>query len=233
MRTRMVETGLEVVLEPADGPADATVLWLHGLGADGYDFVPMVPELRLPAAARIRFVFPHAAVRPVTINNGYPMRAWYDIRELTPAGRDDETGLAEARERVESWIARENAAGIAADRVVLAGFSQGGAVALHAGLRHAARLAGIIALSTYLPLRARVASEVAAANRSAPLLMCHGSEDQVVLREFGETSRDVLVQLGIPVEWHLYPIGHNLCAPEVRDIAAWLNTHLSLIQRDS
>lgn len=226
MRTRMVETGHEVILEPADGAADATVLWLHGLGADGYDFVPMVPELGLPAAARIRFVFPHASVRPVTINNGYPMRAWYDIRELTPAGRDDEAGFAEASARVESWIARENAAGIPADRVVLAGFSQGGAVALHAGLRHAARLAGIIALSTYLPLRARLAAEVASANCNTPVLMCHGNEDAVVQLEFGETSRGVLVQLGIPVEWHQYPMGHNLCTPEVRDIANWLHARL-------
>lgn len=229
MHTRMVETGHEVILEPAEGPANATVLWLHGLGADGYDFVPMVPELRLPEAARIRFVFPHAEVRPVTINNGHRMRAWYDIRELTPAGRDDEEGFVEARARVESWIARENAAGIAADRVVLAGFSQGGAVALHAGLRHAARLAGIIALSTYLPFRTRLASELSAANREAPVLMCHGSQDAVVLPEFGEISRDVLMQQGIPVEWHSYPMGHNLCTPEVRDIARWLMTHLPLI----
>lgn len=229
MHTRMVETGHEVILEPAEGPANATVLWLHGLGADGYDFVPMVPELRLPEAARIRFVFPHAEVRPVTINNGHRMRAWYDIRELTPAGRDDEEGFVEARARVESWIARENAAGIAADRVVLAGFSQGGAVALHAGLRHAARLAGIIALSTYLPFRTRLASELSAANREAPVLMSHGSQDAVVLPEFGEISRDVLMQQGIPVEWHSYPMGHNLCTPEVRDIARWLMTHLPLI----
>ncbi len=229
MHTRMVETGHEVILEPAEGPANATVLWLHGLGADGYDFVPMVPELRLPEAARIRFVFPHAEVRPVTINNGHRMRAWYDIRELTLAGRDDEEGFVEARARVESWIARENAAGIAADRVVLAGFSQGGAVALHAGLRHAARLAGIIALSTYLPFRTRLASELSAANREAPVLMSHGSQDAVVLPEFGEISRDVLMQQGIPVEWHSYPMGHNLCTPEVRDIARWLMTHLPLI----
>lgn len=233
MRTRMSETEHEVVLEPADGPADAAVLWLHGLGADGYDFVPMVPELQLPAAARIRFVFPHAAVRPVTINSGYPMRAWYDIRELTPAGRDDEAGFADARQRVESWIARENAAGIAASRVVLAGFSQGGAVALHAGLRHGQRLAGIIALSTYLPLRARLGAELAAANGDTPVLMCHGSQDGVVLPEFGETSRDVLLQQGIPVEWHMYPMGHNLCADEVRHISDWLNTRLPLNPRNS
>lgn len=233
MRTRMVETEHEVILEPADGPADAAVLWLHGLGADGYDFVPMVPELRLPGAARIRFVFPHAAVRPVTINNGYAMRAWYDIRELTPAGRDDEAGFAEARGRVESWIARENAAGIGTSRVVLAGFSQGGAVALHAGLRHAGKLAGIIALSTYLPLRTRLASELAVANQHTDVLMCHGSQDAVVLPEFGEASRDVLLQQKIPVEWHMYPMGHNLCAAEVRDIAHWLNTHLPVDSYDS
>src|SRR5262245_54100167 len=147
MRTRMVETEHEVILQPAEGPADAVVLWMHGLGADGYDFVPLIPELGLPESARIRFVFPHAAVRPVTINNGHAMGAWYDIRALTPEGRDDEEGFAEARARIDRYIARERAEGMPSKRIVLAGFSQGGAVALHAGLRHQQPLAGIIALS--------------------------------------------------------------------------------------
>jgi phospholipase/carboxylesterase len=226
VRARLIENEHEAILEPADGPANAAVIWLHGLGADGHDFVPMIPELQLPAAARVRFVFPHAAVRPVTINGGYAMRAWYDIRSLTPEGRDDEPGFAEARDRIEAYVARERAAGIASSRIVLAGFSQGGAVALHAGLRHAETLAGIIALSTYLPLRARLATEMAPANRTIRVLMCHGSDDTVVSPLFGEMSRDLLLAEGVPVEWHMYPMGHNLCHPEIRDISAWLGARL-------
>ncbi len=222
MRTQVLEREHEVVLEPAAGDADAAVIWLHGLGADGYDFVPLVPELGLPAEARVRFVFPHAAVRPVTINGGYAMRAWYDIRDLTPEGRDDEAGFSEARERIEACLAAEQARGIASSRIVLAGFSQGGAVALHVGLRHGAPLAGIIALSSYLPLRARVIAELSPANRNVPVLMCHGSDDNVVLPRFGEMSRDLLRELGLPVQWHSYPMAHSVCAPQVRDIAKWL-----------
>lgn len=215
-------------MSPAAGPADAAVIWMHGLGADGYDFVPLVPELNLPDAARVRFVFPHADVRPVTVNAGYAMRAWYDIRELTPEGRDDEAGLEATRARIERYIAAERAQGIEAGRIVLAGFSQGGATALHVGLRHGERLAGIIALSCYLPLRDRLATETAAANRSTPILMCHGREDVVVLSAFGEMSRDALLAAGLPVEWRAYSMGHNLCRPEIFDIAAWLRYHLVL-----
>lgn len=228
MRTITSESDDAVVLAPATGTADAAVIWMHGLGADGYDFVPMVPELNLPESARIRFVFPHADVRPVTVNAGYAMRAWYDIRELTPEGRDDEAGLAGSRARIESYIAGERAAGIPARRIVLGGFSQGGALALHAGLRHAEKLAGIVALSCYLPLRDRLATEVHAANRGTPILMCHGREDVVVLPAFGEQSRDVMLAAGLPVEWRQYSMGHNLCRPETFDISAWLRYHLSL-----
>jgi len=233
MRLRQIEGEDEVVLEPAAGGAQAAVIWLHGLGADGYDFVPLVPQLRLPPAARVRFVFPHAEVRPVTINAGYAMRAWYDIRELSPEGRDDEAGLAAARERIERYIERERAAGIPARRIVLAGFSQGGATALHVGLRHAASLGGIIALSGYLPLRERLQMELAPANRAIPILLCHGREDVVVLPAFGEHSRDVLRAAGLAVEWREYSMGHQLCEPEIHDIAAWLNYQLELIPRDS
>lgn len=228
MRLRQVESEDEVVLEPAIGRADAAVIWLHGLGADGYDFVPMVPELALPPAARVRFIFPHAEVQPVTINAGYAMRAWYDIRELTPAGRDDEEGLAATRERIERYIERERASGIAGRRIVLAGFSQGGATALHVGLRHGAALGGIIALSAYLPMRARLAAELHASNRQIPILMCHGREDVVVLPEFGAESREALLAAGLKVEWREYTMGHNLCPPEVHDISAWLAYHLEL-----
>jgi phospholipase/carboxylesterase len=228
MQARLIEREHEALLEPAGAVADAAVIWMHGLGADGHDFVPMIPELRLPAAARVRFIFPHAAVRPVTINGGYAMRAWYDIRDLTPAGRDDEAGFAEARERIEGCIARERAAGIAAGRILLAGFSQGGAVALHVGLRHEAALAGIIALSCYLPLRARLTAELAAANRTVPILMCHGSQDEVVHQRFGELSRDAMRAAGLAVDWRSYPMGHSVCAPEIADISAWLRQRLGL-----
>lgn len=233
MRSRTIESQDEVTVEPAVGGADAAVIWLHGLGADGYDFVPMVPELRLPATARVRFVFPHAEVRPVTVNAGYAMRAWYDIRELSPDGRDDEAGLSAATGRIERYIERERAGGIAARRIVLAGFSQGGATALHVGLRHATALGGIVALSAYLPLRARLAAEIAPANRTTPILMCHGREDVVVLPAFGEQSRDALLAAGLNVEWRQYSMGHQLCDPEIHDIAAWLSFHLELVPKDS
>lgn len=230
MRVAMHEGEHEVILGPADAAADAAVIWLHGLGADGYDFVPLVRELQLPATARVRFVFPHADVRPVTINNGYAMRAWYDIRELTPGGRDDEEGFAAARARVEGLIAHECEAGIDSRRIVLAGFSQGGAVALHVGLRHAQPLAGILALSCYLPLRMRLGAELAPANRATPILMCHGSADEVVDARFGELSCSAMRAEGLDVDWRLYPMGHSLCEPQVRDIAAWLFARLRLVK---
>lgn len=231
MRMRMVENEHEVVLEPQDGPADASVIWMHGLGADGHDFVPMVPELKLPLAARVRFVFPHAAVMPVTVNAGYEMRAWYDIRELTPAGRDDADGMDATRARIERYLAGEREAGIAPQRTVLGGFSQGGAMALHVGLRHAEALGGIIALSCYLPQRAQLEAQLAPANRATPILMCHGREDVVVLPDFGEQSRDAMLAAGLAVEWRQYSMGHSLCAPEIYDISAWIRYHLQLEPR--
>ena len=228
MRTTTTEREDAVVMEPAAGPADAAVIWMHGLGADGFDFVPLLPELNLPDSARVRFVFPHADVRPVTVNAGYAMRAWYDIRELTPEGRDDESGLEATRARIEAYIAAERARGIDSRRIVLAGFSQGGATALHVGLRHAEPLAGIIALSCYLPLRGRLATDADSANRATPILMCHGRDDVVVLPAFGELSRDALLAAGLPVEWRMYSMAHNLCRPEIFDIAAWLRYHLGL-----
>jgi len=228
MRVRTTERESEVILEPASGAADAAVIWMHGLGADGYDFVPLVPELQLPADARVRFIFPHAEVRPVTINGGYAMRAWYDIRELSPAGRDDEEGFAEARVRIESLIARESQDGIPGGRIILAGFSQGGAVALHVGLRHAHTLAGILALSCYLPMHARLATEMTQAARVTPILMCHGTEDPVVAQQFGAQSRDVMRNAGLPVDWREYRMGHTLCMEEIADLSAWLRERLQL-----
>jgi phospholipase/carboxylesterase len=228
LRTATTETEDAVVMAPVAGTADAAVIWMHGLGADGYDFVPLVPELSLPATSRVRFVFPHAEVRPVTVNAGYAMRAWYDIRELTPEGRDDEAGLEATRARIDGYIAAERAQGIQTRRIILAGFSQGGATALHVGLRYSEPLAGILALSCYLPLRERLPTDIHAANRGTAILMCHGREDVVVLPAFGEMSRDALLAAGLPVEWRSYSIGHSLCRPEIFDIAAWLRYHLAL-----
>ena len=203
------------------GPT-ASVIWLHGLGADGNDFVPIVPELGLPPAPALRFIFPHAPVRAVTINNGMRMRAWYDIAAADLNNRADIAGVRQSAEQVEALIAREKARGIAAARIVVAGFSQGGAIALYAGLRHAERLAGILALSTYLVQADRLPAEAAAANRDVPIFMAHGTADPVVRFEWGVASRRALEANGNPVEWHQYPIEHSLCLEEVRAIGAWL-----------
>ena len=219
------ETDAAVTLEPGSA-ATASVIWLHGLGADGYDFVPIVAELRLPPSCAVRFIFPHARVRPVTINNGYEMRAWYDIKALTREAGEDAAGIRESEGVVREYIARETARGIAAGRIVIAGFSQGGAIALQTGLRHDEELAGVMALSTYLPLRNAFAAEASAANRKTPILMCHGTQDTVVPLQLGELSRDVLNGLGYALEWRTYPMPHSVCAEEINDISAWLQARL-------
>jgi phospholipase/carboxylesterase len=222
------DTGHEVVLAPASRP-HASVIWLHGLGADGHDFVPIVPELRLPPEPAVRFVFPHAPMQPVTINNGMRMRAWYDIVSLSAAGPPDEVGISASAASVERWIAREVEFGIAPGRIVLAGFSQGGAIALHAGLRHAERLAGILALSTYLPLHNRLAAEAAPANRDVPILMCHGRDDSVLPMSLGTMSRDWLRGLGYAVKWKDYRMQHQVCIEEIAEISVWLRARLSAV----
>jgi phospholipase/carboxylesterase len=211
-------------IESAPSP-DAAVLWLHGLGADGHDFEPLVPQLRLPPGLRVRFVFPHAPVRPVTLNMGMRMRAWYDILQLG-GGREDDAGIRESQALLEALIARECRRGVAAQRIVLAGFSQGGAVALHTGLRHAERLAGILALSTYVPLAASVAVERSAANAGVPLFMAHGRFDDIIPLERARQSRALLEGLGCKVEWHEYAMPHAVCGEEIADIAAWLRAVL-------
>ena len=216
-----------VELETGPGPR-ASVIWMHGLGADGHDFEPIVPELSLPAAP-IRLVFPHAPQRPVTINGGMRMPAWYDILDpsLDPASRrEDAQGIRESQAQVEALVARELARGVPASRIVLAGFSQGGAIALHAGLRHAQRLAGIMALSTYLPLQSTLAAEASAANRDVPVFMAHGLADPVVVPLRATASRDLLRGAGYAVQWHEYPMPHAVCAEEIADIGAWLRTVL-------
>ena len=210
-------------LELETGPRPtAAVIWLHGLGADGYDFEPIVPELGLAATPAVRFVFPHAPMRPVTINGGVVMRAWYDILSLEGVRREDDAGVRASQASVEALIAREASRGIPAERVVLAGFSQGGAIALQTGLRHADRLAGIMALSTYLPLAASLAAEASAANRDVPIFMAHGRDDGLIPIERAMISRDVLRKAGYAVEWHDYAMEHAVCREEIDDIAAWL-----------
>ncbi|HYW05187.1 MAG TPA: dienelactone hydrolase family protein [Gammaproteobacteria bacterium] len=197
---------------------DASVVWLHGLGADGHDFEPMVPELRLEGTLSVRFVFPHAPVRPVTVNGGMPMRAWYDIVSLE-GDRTDREGIEASAKEVAALLERERERGIAPGRTVLAGFSQGGAIALHLGLRRRHSLAALIALSTYLPL---ADSAPAAEERPLPLMMGHGDQDPMVPPRAGEASRDRLLALGYPVEWHRYPMGHAVCAEELADVRAFL-----------
>jgi len=227
MSYRQEEYGEATVLVP-NVPARASVIWLHGLGADGHDFVPIVPELSLPPAASVRFVFPHAPVRPVTINNGMRMRAWYDIMELSAQRVEDEAGIRHSASIVEALIARERAAGIAAERIVIAGFSQGGAIALHTALRQDERLAGVLALSTYLPLHSSLEREAAPANRALPILMCHGRFDPVLPVELGQQSRDLLRALGYAVEWREYAMQHQVCPAEIADIAGWLRRILAM-----
>ncbi|MDT0633544.1 alpha/beta hydrolase [Spectribacter hydrogenooxidans] len=216
-----------VVVEPR-GAHRASIIWLHGLGADGHDFQPVVPELGLPADAGVRFIFPHAPVRPVTLNNGMAMRAWYDIASLDVSAREDAEGIEASRSEVETLIAAEREAGIPAGAIVLAGFSQGGAIALHAALRHPERLAGVMGLSTYLPLRDRLAGEVSGANRDLPVFMAHGSLDPMLPQQLGEMSRDHLQAAGYTVAWHSYPMQHQVCLEEIRTIGAWLRGVLSI-----
>ena len=209
-----------VEVETAASP-DAAVIWLHGLGADGHDFEPVVPELRLPKALRLRFVFPHAPLRPVTINMGMRMRAWYDILQLG-GGPEDAAGIHASQATTETLIARERARGVAPGRIVLAGFSQGGAIALQTALRHADRLAGLLALSTYLPLAGTLAAEASDANRDLPVFMAHGTYDDIIPIGRAQQSRAALERLGYAVQWAEYPMPHSVCGEEIVDIAAWL-----------
>lgn len=208
-------------IETAPQPT-AAVIVLHGLGADGNDFVPIAKELDLRAAGPVRFVFPHAPVMPVTINNGYRMRAWYDILGADLVQREDEAGLRASLASVQALLAREKQRGIAPERTVLAGFSQGCAMALLTGLRHEERLAGIAGLSGYLPLAATTAAERSAANARTPLFLAHGTFDNVVPLARGQQSREFLEHLGHAVEWHAYPMAHSVCMEEIQDLNAWL-----------
>lgn len=208
-----------IEIETGHAPSLA-VIWLHGLGADGHDFEPIVPELRLGVPTR--FVFPHAPVRPVTINGGMAMRAWYDILGFDRRAREDAAGINASAAAVTELIDRELERGVPSDRIVLAGFSQGGAIALHTALREKRPLAGVLALSTYLPLAAALAGERSAENSRVPLFMAHGTADTVLPLSLAESSRAVLEGLGYAVDWHAYPMAHSVCVDEIRAISAWL-----------
>lgn len=198
-----------------------TVIWLHGLGADGNDFVPIIQELALPPLG-IRFVFPHAPMRPVTINGGFVMRAWYDIPAQDLARKEDEQGLRQSQKMIEELIAREEARGVPMNRIALAGFSQGGVISLQTGLRQSRRLAGVMSLSAYLPLTSTIEKERDAANNDVPVFLGHGIADNIVPLPLGVASRDRLLKLGYDVDWHQYPMPHSVCAEELEDISAWL-----------
>jgi len=205
----------------------ASVIWLHGLGANGNDFAAIVPELDLSGCPPIRFVFPHAPSIPVTINGGYVMPAWYDILGGDMQKREDEAGIRNSAQAIEALIAREVERGIPAGRIVLAGFSQGCAMVLHTGLRHRARLAGIMALSGYLPLAGQLAAEASAANRDLPIYMAHGTADPMIPIARAQASRDVLQALDYPVQWHSYPMQHSVHPREVQDMALFLQSVLA------
>jgi phospholipase/carboxylesterase len=222
METSLLET---IEVETGAKPS-ATVIWMHGLGADGHDFEPIVPELRLPSSLPVRFIFPHAPVRAVTLNQGMAMRAWYDILELGGV-REDGEGLRASQSAVEALIAQEASRGIAAERIVLAGFSQGGAITFQAGLRHPHRLAGLMALSTYLPLAGTVEDERHEANRDVPIFMAHGTQDPMIAIGRAQQSRKMLEALGYRIEWHEYPMPHSVCPQEIGDISRWLVKVLS------
>ena len=219
-----------IEIESSPNPT-AAIIWMHGLGASGDDFAAIVPELDLTGCPAIRFIFPHAPVMPVTLNGGYIMPAWYDIfgTELGAGAvrREDATGIVKSQQDIEALIAHEVARGIHPSKIVLAGFSQGCAVALHTGLRHPAKLAGIMALSGYLPLASTLAAERSAANTSTPIYMAHGTQDPVVVLSRAEASRDVLAGLGYNVQWHTYPMPHSVHPREIADISGFLKVVLA------
>ena len=223
MNTALLET---IQLETAPDPT-ASVIWMHGLGADGSDFVPIVKELNLAGCPAIRFVFPHAPAIPVTVNRGYVMRAWYDVLNADFVRREDEKGLRASQVAIERLIEQEKSRGIAANRIVLAGFSQGCAMTLQTGLRHPEKLAGLLCLSGYLPLHTAIASERHAANNDTPIFMAHGETDQVIPIDRAEQSRDLLQSLGYTVAWHAYGMPHSVCREEIDDISAWLKRVLA------
>ena len=200
-----------------------SILWMHGLGADGNDFVPIVRELNLPPSIPVRFIFPHAPMRPVAVNGGLVMRAWYDIAHSDLSQREDETGLRNSQQAIAALINREKERGISPKNIVLAGFSQGGAMALQSGLRYPEKLAGIMALSCYLPLAQMLVAEAHRANSTTPIFMAHGNHDPIIPITLAAASKQQLLESGYAVEWHVYPMAHSVCVEEITDIGKWLN----------
>jgi phospholipase/carboxylesterase len=205
-----------------DLPVVGSVLWLHGLGADGHDFAPIVPELNLPSHMPLRFIFPHAPLRPVTINNGYVMRAWFDILGLSFDAHTDDKGIGESSSSVHQWIQEEQERGIRPENIILAGFSQGAVIALHAGLRYPERLGGVLALSGALPSAEKLFKEKSVANTSLPIFIAHGIKDKVLPIQLGEMSAKLLENEGYPVTWKQYDMAHSVCPQEMKDISQWL-----------
>jgi len=212
----------KVVVETGEKP-DASIIWLHGLGADGHDFEPIVSELGLPDYLRVRFIFPHAPAIPVTINNGYIMPAWYDFKQTDLGIEHDEKGISRSARQIQLLIEQQEMHGIAADRIILAGFSQGGAMAIHCGLRQPEPMAGIMALSAYLLVPDHMEDEIMSSACTAPIFMAHGVEDPVVPYAAGQASRQKLEKAGCNVEWHSYPIEHHVCPQEIKDIGLWIS----------
>ena len=212
-------SNLEKLIIETSQPIQQSVIWLHGLGADGHDFAPIVPELHIP---NTRFIFPHAPHQPITMNNGYEMRAWYDLYGLTLQTKQDEAGMRAMQQEIESLIEAEIKQGIPANKIVLAGFSQGGAMAFFTGLRYPKRLSGILALSTYVSLKEKLADEAHKANKDTPIFMAHGSFDSIITLDTCLISRRLLEDLDYQVEWHEYPMPHSVCSEEIEDIARFL-----------
>ena len=217
----MNQTQDSIIVEPTTNH-QASVIWLHGLGADGYDFVPIVNQFNLPTALGIKFIFPHAPIMPVTINAGMKMRAWFDIVALDISGPADEKGIRKTEQKLNQLISNEIESGIVSEKIILAGFSQGGAMALHCGLRYPKKLGGIIGLSTFLPLYERVHLEANPANKNVSIFMSHGTQDPIVPFQFGELTRNYLTQLKYSVNWYTYPMQHEVCSQEILDVKQWL-----------
>lgn len=218
----MTQTDLTCVEINPVTSAKATIIWLHGLGADGHDFESIVPQLQLADDLAIRFVFPHAPMRPVTLNGGMKMRAWYDVIALSKGGREDEPGIKQSAQLIQAFIARENQRGIATDKIILAGFSQGGAMALYCGLLYPEKLAGIIGLSAYVPLANDVRQNRHTANQQTPLFLAGGVYDPIVQHAWTREATEQLQQLNYPISWHTYPMEHSVCLEEIRDIGQWV-----------
>ena len=214
-----------VITNPVQGEAQASIIWMHGLGADGHDFASLVPVLGLD---QVRFIFPHAPFRPISINGGQSSRGWYDIYSLERMSQEDRAGVEASMASISDLIARELASGIPSDRIVLAGFSQGGAMALYTGLTYDKPLAGILALSCYLPLAAQCVQHATPSNKSTPIFQAHGDFDPVLPLALGRSSYDLLSKLQYPISWHHYPMAHAVCDDEVADIRQWLQERLSV-----